>query len=108
MWWNSVMLVIGAFGGYLVHAISIKVSFKQRTIDNKIKVYDAIIAHWVKMRNFVYHKLLQNPQSYEEFNKLYGDSQTFIGEAVLVSEDNVLVDDINDLNERFYQIDWQS
>ena len=52
---NSGMIFLGGIGGYLVHVISMKVSFKQRTIDNKIRVYDAIIAHWVKMRNFIYH-----------------------------------------------------
>lgn len=109
MWWNNLgVLIIGGLGGYLVHAISMKVSFKQRTIDNKIKVYDMIIAHWVKMRNFIYHSgVLKDSNAYMEFDKLYGDSQTFIGEAALVSEDSVLVDDINTLNERFYQTDWQ-
>ena len=107
MWLNLVILIIGALGGYLVHAISMKISFKQRTIDNKIKVYDTIIGHWVKMRNFIYHKLLQDIQSYNEFDKLYGDSQTLIGEAALVSEDTILADDINTLNERLYRTDWQ-
>ena len=47
MWWNNLgMIFLGGVGGYLVHALSMKVSFKQRTIDNKIKVYDMIITHW--------------------------------------------------------------
>lgn len=109
MWGNNLgMIFLGGIGGYLVHAISMKVSFKQRTIDNKIKVYDMIIAHWVRMRNFIYHSgILSDPKAYVEFDKLYGDSQTFIGEAALVSEDSVLVDDINSLNERLYGTDWQ-
>lgn len=109
MWWvNLLMVFLGGIGGYLVHAISMKVSFKQRTIDNKIKVYDMIIAHWVRMRNFIYHSgMLKDTNAYVEFDKLYGDSQTFIGEAALVSEDSGLVDDINSLNERLYRTDWQ-
>lgn len=109
MWWNNLgMIFLGSIGGYLVHAISMKVSFKQRTIDNKIKVYDMIIAHWVRMRNFIYHSsILSDPKAYVEFDKLYGDSQTFIGEAALVSEDSVLVEDINSLNERLYRTEWQ-
>lgn len=109
MWWvNLLMVFLGGIGGYLVHAVSMKVSFKQRTIDNKIKVYDSIIAHWVRMRNFIYHSgIFKDPNCYMEFDKLYGDSQTFIGEAALVSEDNVLVEDINTLNERLYRTDWQ-
>lgn len=107
-WTNFGMIFLGGIGGYLVHAISMKVSFKQRTIDNKIKVYDSIIAHWVRMRNFIYHSgVFKDSNAYIEFDKLYGDSQTFIGEAVLVSEDSVLVDDINKLNERLYRTDWQ-
>lgn len=47
---NQILLVLlGALGGFAVHAVSMKVSFKQRTIDNKIKVYDALIGTWVKM-----------------------------------------------------------
>lgn len=109
MWWvNLLMVFLGGIGGYLVHAVSMKVSFKQRTIDNKIKVYDSIIAHWVRMRNFIYHSgIFKDPNSYIEFDKLYGDSQTFIGEAVLVSEDSALVDEINALNERLYRTDWR-
>jgi len=109
MWWNnSSMIFLGGIGGYLVHAISMKVSFKQRTIDNKIRVYDAMITHWVKMRNFVYHRLRVDQNSFGEFDKLYGDSQAFIGEAALISEDSKLVDDINSFNERLYRTDWQS
>lgn len=109
MWWTNLgMILLGGIGGYLFHAISMKVSFKQRTIDNKIKVYDSIIAHWVKMRNFIYHSgILNDPKAYVEFDKFYGDFQIFIGEAILVSEDNDLVDDINSLNERLYRTDWQ-
>ena len=102
--WN---LLIGAIVGYMVHAVSMKVSFKQRTIDNKIKVYDAIIGHWARMRNFVFHDLLQKPNIYLEFDKLYGESQTFIGEAILVSEDFKLAEDLNGLNERLYRTEWQ-
>lgn len=102
------MIFLGGIGGYLVHAVSMNVSFKQRTIDNKIKVYDSVIAHWVRMRNFIYHSgISKDSNSYMEFDKMYGDSQTFIGEAALVSEDSALVDEINALNERLYRTDWQ-
>ena len=101
--WN---LIIGTIGGYLIHAISMKVSFKQRTIDNKIKVYDTVIAHWVRMRNFIFHDLQKN-DAYLAFDKIYGDSQTFIGESILVSEDIKLAEDINSLNETLYRTNWQ-
>ena len=105
---NLLMVIIGGIGGYMVHAIGLKINFKQRTIDNKIKVYDAIITHWVRMRNFIYHKLLllRDQQTLLEFDRLYGESQAFIGEAILISEDVRLTEDINALNERFYRTDW--
>ena len=106
--WHLVTLIFAAVGGYLVHAISMKVSFKQRTIDNKIKVFDSIITNWVRMRNFIYHRLLVDENSLLEFDKLYGDSQAFIGESVLVSDDEKLIEDINGLNERLYRTDWRS
>ena len=69
---------------FLTQLMTMKISFKQRTIDNKIKVYDAIISQWVKMRNFVYGVLLVDPRRLGEFDAMYGQSQAFIGEAVLV------------------------
>jgi hypothetical protein len=100
------MLIVGGISGFFVHALTMKISFKQRTIDNKIRVYDAIITQWVKMRNFVYHVLLSNPDKIYEFDKMYGESQAFIGEAILVSADDELTDKINELNERMYRTDW--
>lgn len=98
--------LLGLFSGFWIHAITIKVSFKQRTIDNKIKVYDSIITHWVKMRNFIFSAGEITQETFRQFDMIYGESQTFIGEAVLVSEDVRLVEDINSLNERFYRAGW--
>lgn len=102
-------IVAGAFGGYLLHAVSMKVNFKQRTIENKIKVYDAVIGLWARMRNFIFHELMprrSSPNVMMEFDKVYGESQAFMGEAVLVSEDQKLAEDINALNEQFYRTGW--
>lgn len=99
-----VSLVVGAFG----HAVLMKVNFKQRTIDNKIKIYDAIISHWANMRNHVYHQLnvFKNPQAVLKFDEIYGLSQTVIGEIFLVCENTDLAVDINTLNEKFYRMQW--
>jgi len=105
--------ILGAIGGFLVHSLSMKVSFKQRTIDNKIKVYDGIIGHWVRMRNFIYsvHPGITGKPIPEEasgqFDQFYGESQQLIGEAVLICENKALTDDINVLNERLYRTEWQ-
>jgi hypothetical protein len=106
------LLVAGAVGGFLVHSVTMKVGFKQRTIDNKIKVYDSLIAQWVKMRNFVYAYHPGQPiENYpseviQKFDQIYGESQQYIGEAILVCEDVVLTSDINNLNERMYRTEW--
>jgi hypothetical protein len=87
-----------------------KINFKQRTIDNKIKVYSSIIGQWVQMRNFIFSKLRNNFNPYEDpaFDSLYGQSQAFIGDALLVSEDAELAEKINYLTEKFYRTDWPS
>jgi hypothetical protein len=104
--WNIFLLLIGIISGFLVRSLTMKVSFKQRTIENKIKVYDSIITHWVKMRNFIYFQLPNDPHSDRQFDIMYGESQGFIGEAILVSEDTELTEAINTLNEKFYRTNW--
>lgn len=100
-----VLVLLGALGGFAVHAIGMKVSFKQRTIDNK--VYDALIATWVRMRNYIYLRA-----SYRSAHgyRVHGLGPTVwpdvwhlaatSGEAILVCEDSGLTSDINDLNGR--------
>lgn len=106
--------IIGAIGGFLVHSLSMKVSFKQSTIENKIKVYDGIIGHWVRMRNLIYsvHPEVTGasiPREVElQFDQYYGESQQLIGETILVCEDKSLTDDINELNERLYRTEWHT
>lgn len=108
MGWSLTLLmfIAGGIGGFFVHALTMKISFKQRTIDNKIRVYDSIIVQWVKTRNFIYNVLLNDPNRLNEFDILYGESQTFVGEAILVSEDYELIERINDLNEKLYRTGW--
>lgn len=105
-WTSLLALVFGGLAGFLVHALTMKVSFKQRTIDNKIKVYDSIIAHWVKTRNFIYSQLPNDPCANPQFDIMYGESQAFIGEAILVSEDMELTESIDTLNEKLYRTEW--
>lgn len=105
------LLVAGAIGGFLIHSVTMTVSFKQRTIDNKIKVYDALITQWVKMRNFVFtyppgQPTEDFPFKIQQFDQIYGESQQYIGEAILVCEDVTLTTDINSLNEKMYRTEW--
>lgn len=86
-----------------------QVSFKQRTIDNKIKVYDQLITQWVKMRNFIVaNQYLAGQQQIpanvrSEFDLLYSQGLTYIGEAYLICGDVTLAKDLDDLNEKLYR-----
>lgn len=97
-------LIFGLFSGYILNIIATRISFKQRTIDNKIKVYDALIVNWVETRNHIFHS--SDTNKWLELDKLYGRSQTFIGEAFLVSDDLQLLEDINSFNEKFIRTNW--
>jgi hypothetical protein len=105
-------IIVGLVGGYLVHAMSMQVSFKQRTIDNKIKVYDQLITQWVKMRNFIVaNQYLAGQQQIpanvrSEFDLLYSQGLTYIGEAYLICGDVTLAKDLDDLNEKLYRAQW--
>lgn len=101
-----VALIVGLVGGFFAHSIGMRVSFKQRSIDHKISVFDKIIGHWVRMRNFIFSGVQPSDQAYGAFDQMYGESQQFIGEAILVCDDEVLTDDINELNERLYRTEW--
>ena len=101
-------LVLGAVGGFLAHSIAMRVSFKQRSIDHKINVYDKVIGHWVRMRNFVFSGIQPSDETYRVFDQMYGESQQFIGESILVCDDDELTTDINELNERLYRTEWSS
>src|SRR4051812_7943285 len=92
-------LIIGFVLGFIIHILTMKISFKQRTIDLKIKVYDSIISSWIKMRNEIFN--LNNTNNIQ-FHQFYGESQTYIGEIFLVTEDTELASAINDFNEKFY------
>lgn len=102
----------GAAGGFLAHSLTMKVSFKQRAIENKIRVYDSLIGKWVQMRNFVYahHPGDSNAavpgETLRQFDHMYGESQQLIGEAILVCEEISLTNDINQLNEALYRTPW--
>lgn len=104
--------VLGAIGGFAAHIFAMKVGFKQRTIDNKIKVYDSLIGTWVKMRNFIFVHHTGKPveavprQVAFEFDQMYGQSQQIIGEAILMCDDEILTTELNRLNEKLYRTPW--
>ena len=97
------------------------VSFKQRTIDNKIQTYNGMIGHWVQMRNFLFEKIYRalnegHPLNEKrefiieeakiEFDQIYGRSQITIGQVLLLCEDIDLSKRIHDLNEKFFHTVW--
>lgn len=107
---DIILILVGGLIGFYFHVLTIQISVKQRTIDNKIKVYDALISHWVKTRNIIYST--SNPDFPDEkwviLDKLYGETQAFIGEAILVSENKQLTEDLNLFNEKFYRSGWHN
>ena len=109
-----ITFIIGILAGFLAHALPMKISFKQQTIKNKIKVYDTLIAEWVKMRNFIFCSCAKSsdrvmpPELLLEFDQMYGVTQQYIGEAFLICEDEDLTADINNLNEKIYRTPWHS
>jgi hypothetical protein len=104
--------LLGAFGGFAAHIFTMKVGFKQRTIDNKIKVFDSLIGTWVKMRNFIFaHHTGKPVQAIPqpialEFDQMYGQSQQTIAEAILICDDESLTTELNRLNEKLYRTPW--
>jgi hypothetical protein len=100
-------LIIGGIAGFIVHSISMKVSFKQRTIENKIKTYDSIICSWVKFRNYVYSASSWQDYPLKDLDQIYGQSQQLIAEVFLVCDDYSLAEDLNSLNEGLYRFKWQ-
>ena len=74
------LIAIAFLLGFFTHMVTMKVSFKQRTIDNKIKIYDLIITAWVRMRNVI---VTQHTTQEKQFrlNEIYGESQAFIGDS---------------------------
>lgn len=82
-----------------------KLNFQQRTIENKIKIFDSLITTWVQMRNLLVHQR-NNPKWLEELDKIYGNSQRYLGEAMLVSKNVDLILNIEVFNEKFYRSDW--
>lgn len=101
-------ILLGVLVGFLGHAIAMQVSFKQETIKNKITTYSNIISYWVKLRNSIYD--LDNKDEYlEKFNRLnliHGETQKYVGEAFLFSEDIELLAEINKLNNDSFNTNW--
>jgi hypothetical protein len=99
-----ILLIIGGVIGFLLNIITMKINFKQRTIENKIKIYDSLISSWVKMRNLIYNKIEYNTnpsKKWDVLDQIYGETQTFIAEIFLVSDNTQLAQDINIFNENF-------
>lgn len=102
-----ITLLLGFILGVFIHILTMKINFKQRTIDNKIKIYDSLIISWVKMRNHIYDA--ENPQhKWNQLDQIYGTTQTYIGEIFLVTENDNLAKTIDEFNEKFYRQNWHS
>lgn len=70
-----------------------------------INVYVSLITIWIRARNLIYDT---DPNRWAQFDPLYGESQRFIGEVFLITEDNQLAETINDFNEQYFKENWRS
>lgn len=105
-------VIVGILAGWFGHSLAMKVRFKEKTIQYKVNVYDSLLMHWVRMRNFVFTHHPESsgrrpaPERYREFDQMYGESQRWVGQAYLVGRDRELNHAINELNERMYRTRW--
>lgn len=102
-------VLLGFCAGFFGHAFAMKVNFKQRTLDNKISVYDALISNWASLRRLLFVSTVQGPNldAMNQYEALYTQSQAFLARAILVTEDTDLCRDIDALNETFYRTKWR-
>jgi len=95
-------VVIGFIFGFLTNFFAMKINFKQRVIDHKIKTYESLIACWIKMRNQIVHG---SENKEKELGILYGESQLYVGKIFLF-ESQVFSEAVNFFNENFYRSNW--
>ena len=108
----AITALISLFAGWFGHSLAIRVRFKEKFIEYKVKVFDSLLSQWVQMRNFIYrhHPIITGkpiPDEVErEFDQMYGRSQQAVGQSLLVCDDRQLNKRINDVNERMYRTLW--
>ena len=107
-----ISLLAGGIGGFFLNVLTMKISFKQRVIDDKFRVYRGLVEHWLKFRGLIYEGISSEPDGIDKYYRAqdawYSEAQKFLGEAILIAENIELVEQINDFNERFYWAEWES
>lgn len=98
-------LIAGLVGGCFLHILVMKINFQQKMIDNKIKIFESLITIWIRMREQLVHKENGDGRWFE-LDKFYGESLRYLAGAILVSDNNALVLDIDTFNENFYRQKW--
>ena|SRR5205085_3520715 len=105
-----ISLLAGGIGGFFLHVLTMKISFKQRVIDDKFRVYRGLVEHWLKFRNLIYGGMSSEPDGIDRYFRAqdawYSEAQKLLGEAILIADDIELVNQINSFNERFYWTKW--
>lgn len=104
--------LVSIIAGWFGHSLAMRVRFKEKSIEHKVNVFDSLLGHWVRMRNFVYrhHPAVTGKTVPEEvgreFDQIYGSSQQTVGRSLLVCGDRSLNKRINELTERMYRTLW--
>jgi hypothetical protein len=111
-----IAFLVGAVLGFLVHAGWLRATFKSRVVARKSSNFEALVDQWVAARNFIAHGREGAASSAEgvsvtqgdraELDRMYGNSQTLLGRALLACEDDDLVGDVNAFNEDLFRTEW--
>ncbi len=99
--------ILGVIGGFLLHAIAMKVNFKQVVIEDKKRLYTSIVSQWLKMRSFIYdHR--QNPNIHPDFDHMYIECINISSGIQLISEQSDLSERITLLSYEIYNTHWSN
>lgn len=101
---SVISTILGGIIGFFLKTFIVQFGFRSEDIKNKKETYESIIGIWVAIRNHIFHGDFTN--KWLELDKIYGDSQLIIGKAYLFSDQQNLIDEINDFNEKLYRQDW--
>jgi hypothetical protein len=106
-----ISLLAGGVGGFFLHVLTMKISFKQRVIEDKFRVYRGLVEHWLKFRNLIYSGMLSEPDGIDKYfaaqDAWYSEAHKLLGETILIADDIELAEQINSFNERFYWAEWE-
>lgn len=102
-----ITVLLGALGGFFVHAVAMKINFKQTVIEDKKRLYASIVGQWLKMRNLIYDNR-PDPHANADFDHMYIECINIAAGVRLVIEQSDLFDRIVNLSQLIYNTHWSN